>query len=138
MIIARVQPSRAVVPPRVTFVLVGLVTGVALLVATGARADSTPVGRLPPGPVSRTATTPGQLLAVALPRGRRGSGLVWRIARRYDPRVVQQLSEAVVGRNVVLVFEVVGRGDTSLAFALTRGDVSPAAVKAVTHRIHSA
>jgi hypothetical protein len=33
-----------------------------------ARADSTPIGTLPRGPVSTITTTPGQLVAVALPR----------------------------------------------------------------------
>jgi hypothetical protein len=51
--------------------------------------------------------------------------------------VVRQVSEADVG-NVVLVFKVIGRSDTALVFALTRGDTSPVAVKAITHKIHSA
>ena len=101
-------------------------------------ADSTPVGPLPAGSVTTTTTKPGQLVAVALPHARAGSGLVWRIARRYDSRVVRQLSEADVGASVVLVFKVVGKGRTSLVFALTRGDTSPRAVKAATHRIRSA
>jgi hypothetical protein len=103
-----------------------------------AHADSTPVGRLPAGPVSITRTPPGQLVAVALPRARKSTGLVWRLARSYNAKVVRQVSEAVVGRNVVLVFKVVGRGDTALVFALTPGDTSPEAVKAVTHKIHAA
>lgn len=114
-----------------------LATGVALAIAAVARADSTPVGPLPRGPVSTVTTGPEQLLAVALPHARSGSGLVWRIARRYNPHVVRQVSEADVGRNVVLVFEVVGRGNTSLVFALTHGDGSGKAVKALTHRIRS-
>jgi hypothetical protein len=51
---------------------------------------------------------------------------------------VRQVSEADVGASVVLVFKVVGRGNTSLVFALTRGDASPRAVKAATLEIHSA
>jgi hypothetical protein len=39
---------------------------------------------------------------------------------------------------VVVVFKVVGRGDTALVFALTRGDTSAKAVKAATHKVHSA
>ena len=42
-----------------------------------------------------------------------------------------------IGANVVVVFKVVGRGKTSLVFALTQGDTSSKAVKAVTHRIRS-
>ena len=100
--------------------------------------SSTPVGPLPNGPVSTTVTKPGLLVAVALPRSRESSGLVWRVARRYDAGVVRQLSEANLGRNVVLVFRIVGRGTTSLVFAMTRGDASPKAVKAATYRIRSA
>ena len=108
------------------------------LSASVARADSTPVGPLPAGSVATTTTKPGLLVAVALPHARRNSGLVWRIARRYNLHVVRQISEADVRGSVVLVFKVVGRGDTSLVFALTHGDASAKAVKAATHKIHSA
>jgi len=114
-----------------------LVTGVAPTIAAAARADSTPIGSLPPGPVATITTAPSQLVAVALPGAAKNSGLVWRIARQYDSRVVRQISEADVGVNVVLVFQVVGRGNTSLVFALTHGDTSGKAVKAVTHRVRS-
>ena len=110
----------------------------ALLAAAVGRSDSTPVGQLPAGPVSTTITKPGQLVAVALPHAGRGSGLVWRIARGYSSAVVRELSEADVGTSVVLVFKVVGRGNTSLVFALTRGDASSKAVKSATYKIHSA
>ena len=40
-------------------------------------------------------------------------GLVWRIARPFDPAVLRQVSEADVGKNVVVVFSVVGMGATS-------------------------
>ena len=122
-------------------IALGLATfliGVGLAIAAVARANSTPVGPLPPGSTSTTTTAPGQLVAIALPRARRQSGLVWRLARRYDSRIVRQSSEADVGANVVLVFRVVGRGHTALVFALTRGDTSAKAVKVVTHKIHSA
>jgi hypothetical protein len=112
-------------------------TGSALVSATTARGDSTPIGPLPPGPVSTITTSPNQLVAVALRREPAKSGLVWRLARRYDSRVVRQVSEADVGANVVLVFKVVGRGKTSLVFALTRGDSSSKALKSATHRILS-
>jgi hypothetical protein len=114
-----------------------LVAGAALAVAAAALADSTPVGALPPGPVSTITTRPNQLVAVALPHAPKSSGLAWRLARRYDSRVVRQISEAEVGATVVVVFKVVGRGKTSLVFALTRGDTSPKAVKAATHKIVS-
>ena len=122
--------------------LVLMTAGVAaalMLVSAGpGRADSTPVGPLPAGPISTTTTKPGLLVAVALPRARQSSGLVWRLARRYNTGVVRQVSEADVGASVVVVFKVVGKGDTSLVFALTRGDTSAKAVKSATHRVHSA
>lgn len=105
--------------------------------ASAGHADSTPVGPLPAGPVSKTTTKPGQLIAVALPRAKQGSGLVWRVARAYNSRIVRQVSEGDLGANVVLVYKVVGRGDTSLVFAQTRGDSSSKAVKAATYRVHS-
>jgi hypothetical protein len=55
----------------------------------------------------------------------------------YDSRIVRQISEADVGTSVVLVFKVVGRGDTALVLGLTRGDTSPIAIKVQTYRIHS-
>jgi hypothetical protein len=127
---------------RRALIALGLITFVMGLAftsaAAAAHADSTPVGPLPAGLVSRTTTSSGQLIAVALPKARNRTGLVWRLARRYDSKVLRQVSEADVGRNVVLVFKVVGRGDTALVLALTRGDKSPVAVKAITQEIHSA
>lgn len=114
-----------------------LATAFALVAAAAGRADSTPVGALPAGPVATSTTAPRQLVAVALPRASNQSGLVWRIARRYDSSIVRQASEADVGANVVIVFKVIGRGRTSLVFALTRGDTSPKAVKSATHKILS-
>jgi hypothetical protein len=112
-------------------------TSVALVLAATARADSVPIGPLPAGPVSTITTSPKQLVALALPHASKKSGLVWRIARPYDSAVVRQISETDVGTNVVIVFKILGRGKTSLIFALTRGDASPKAVKSATHKILS-
>jgi hypothetical protein len=112
-------------------------TVLALAIAGAARGDSTPIGPLPPGPVSTISTSPNQLVAIALPHAPKVSGLVWRLARRYDSRVVRQISEADVDANVVLVFKVISHGKTSLVFALTRGDTSAKALKAATHKILS-
>ncbi|MBV8064753.1 MAG: hypothetical protein JOY73_04460 [Actinobacteria bacterium] len=62
---------------------------VAFALAGGALADSAPVGPLPKGPVTTVKTSPNQLVAVALPHASAKSGLVWRIARRYDSTVVR-------------------------------------------------
>jgi hypothetical protein len=128
------KPSRRSL---IALALAALVTAVALQIIAAARAGSTPVGPLPPGPVSTITTGPGQLIAVALPHASKTSGLTWRVARRYDSSIVRQISEADVDTNVVLVFKVIGRGKTSVAFALTRGDTSSKAVKAATQTILS-
>jgi hypothetical protein len=117
--------------------LTALILTAALHVVETASASTTPVGPLPPGPTSTTTSAPNQLVAVALPRASKASGLIWRLARRYDSSVVRQISEADVDANVVLVFKIVGRGTTSLVFALTRGDTSPSAVGATTHTVIS-
>lgn len=96
---------------------------------------STPIGPLPKGPVSKIEASPGSLVAVALPRQNPSTGLVWRVARPVDPRVLRQRDEADVGSSVVLVFRVVGRGTATVRFGLTRGDSSPKAVKSATYVI---
>jgi hypothetical protein len=121
-------------------IALGLATlsiGLGLAAAAAARGDSTPIGPLPGGPVATITTSPNQLVAIALPRSPKASGLVWRLARQYDSSVVRQISEADVGANVVVVYKVLSRGKTSLVYALTRGDTSSKAVKAATHKILS-
>jgi hypothetical protein len=118
-----------------TFSALAIVGLLALGAGASARANATPVGPLPAGPTASTTTTRGQLIAVALPHVRQSSGYVWRIARRYDSRVARQVSEADVGNTVVLVFKAVGRGNTSLVFALTRGDASPRATRSYTQKV---
>ena len=112
-----------------------LASVVAGVLATPALADSTPIGPLPKGPVSSVATHRGLLVTVALPRQAASKGLVWRIARPVNPAVLRQVSEADVGANVVVVFKVVGKGRASVVFALTRGDSSSKAVRAVTNKV---
>jgi hypothetical protein len=114
-----------------------LATGVVLTITGTGRADSMPIGPLPAGAVSTIKTGPNQLVAVALPRNAKSSGLIWRIARPYKSTILRQISEADVGGNVVLVFKVTGRGTTVLVFALTRGDTSPKAIKSATQTVVS-
>ena len=103
--------------------------------ASAARADTTPVGPLPKGPVSTVETSRGLLVAVALPRQKKTSGLVWRLARRVDPSIARQVSEADVGASVVVVFRAVGIGKASIVFALTRGEGSGKALRSHTTRV---
>ena len=109
------------------------IAALALVGVGSAVADSTPVGPLPKPAVTTVTTTKGSLVAVSLPTQTTRSGLVWRVARALDTRVVKQIGEADIGPSVVVVFRVVGRGHTSLHFALTRGDTSPKAVRAVRY-----
>jgi hypothetical protein len=92
----------------------------AAILASAVLASSPPVGPLPAGPVSKIETTKGELVAVALPH--RAGGRVWRIARALDARVMQEVSEADVGEQVVLVFKAVGPGTANVVFGLTRGE----------------
>jgi hypothetical protein len=111
---------------------------VGLAVASAASADSTPIGALPKHPTSTVSTHRGLLVSVALPHQAASSGLVWRIARPVDSAVLRQVSEADVGKNVVVVFQVVGKGKASVVFALTRGDSSSKAVRAVATAVRVA
>jgi hypothetical protein len=108
------------------------VVAVGTTVVAPAQADSPPVGALPKGPVSEVTTTKGALVAVALPV--RPNGLVWRLARPLNPRVVRQVSEATVDRSVVVVFRATGRGRARIVFALTRGETARA-YASNTHRL---
>ena len=125
---------------RVLAVSVGLAVAVVLLAASIGQADSAPIGPLPPGPVASTTTKPGLLVAVAL-SACESQLRAWCGASRGDttPASFARSRKPTWSSNsVVLVFKVVGRGDTSLVFALTRGDTSSKAVRSATHRIHSA
>jgi hypothetical protein len=118
--------------------MVTLWVAVLVLVAAGAAgADSTPVGPLPTPAVTKVTTAKGSLVAIALPSRPVRTGLVWRVARPLDTRVVEQVGEADVGPSIVLVFRVVGRGRASLSFALTRGDASPKALRAVRYDVRA-
>ena len=113
------------------------VIAVAAAGAGAARSSSTPIGPLPPGTTSSIETHRGDLVAIALPRTGVAKGLVWRLARNYNARVVQELREATLGNSVVIVFKVVGSGRTSIIYAQTRGDASTKAVAAARYSIRA-
>ena len=106
----------------------------AILPATAA-ADSTPIGPLPAPTVTTVTAKRGSLVSVSVKARKPSTGLVWRVARSIDTRVVRQVGEADVGPAVVLVFQVVGRGKASITLALTRGDSSSKAVQAARYDI---
>jgi hypothetical protein len=96
------------------------VAALVLVLPLPAAATAPPVGPLPKGPVTSIATHRGTLVAVALPH--RAKGLVWRLARGVRPKVHVQVSEADVGKDVVVVYRATGAGRARLAFGLTRGE----------------
>lgn len=102
-----------------------------------ARADSIAVGPLPPGPTVSLAARHGSLVSITLPRRSPSTGLVWRLARPIDGAVAREVSEGEVGRTVVVVYRLTGRGSTVVHYALTRGESSPVAVEARTAHITS-
>jgi hypothetical protein len=110
---------------------------VALVGPTVASADSAPVGRLPRPAVTTVSTATGSLVSLALPAPAPSTGLVWRVARPFDTRVVRQVGEVGVGPAVVLVFRAVRKGKASITVALTRGDSSPTAIRAVRYVIRT-
>jgi hypothetical protein len=103
--------------------------------ASGANADSTPVGPLPKTSVTTVSTTKGSLVSIAVPSQLQPTGLVWRIARPVKARILQQVAEGELSGTTVLVFRVVGKGKATVVLALTRGDSSPKAIAAVRYSI---
>ena len=103
--------------------------------ASGASASAAPVGALPAGPSTTITVARGGLVAVALVRGAVSTGLVWRVARPFDSKVVRQITEGDLGGSVVVVFKAVARGHTKIVFAETKGDVSSKAVRAATYDV---
>jgi hypothetical protein len=103
--------------------LVVLLSAGALAAAGAASATAPPVGPLPAAKVTTVKTTRGQLVSIALPTR---PGYVWRVARPIAARVVRQVGEGDIGRDVVLVFAAVGRGHASIVLAETRGETAKA------------
>jgi|SRR3954449_5056550 hypothetical protein len=97
--------------------------GAAAILAVTAHAAATPVGPLPTGPTTTVSAKRGTLVSVALPLR---AGKSWRVARAYNPRVVAEVTEATVGKQVVLVYRAVGPGSTRVVFGLTRGETRKA------------
>jgi hypothetical protein len=118
---------------------IGLVLGTFLLALTllvsASTASAPPVGALPPGQLTTVDTAKGTLVAIALPGQAPASGLVWRLARTVNGSVLVQKSERGVGRDVVVVYRAVGRGNATVAYGLTKGETRKA-YKSVTYKIH--
>jgi hypothetical protein len=95
-----------------------------LVLAVPAVADAPPVGPLPAGSTSHITTKRGELFAIALPA--QPAGRVWRLKGSINSKVVNEVSEANVGRLVVIVFKATGKGTTTLSYASTRGETAKA------------
>jgi hypothetical protein len=102
--------------------LAGLI-GAAVIVGP-ALAAAPPVGPLPAGPTTQITTKRGELVAVALPS--QPAGRVWRLKGSINTRVVREVSEADVGKSVVIVFRAVGPGAATLSYGSTRGETAKA------------
>ena len=89
-----------------------------------ASASAPPVGPLPKGPVTSVRTPAGTLVAVGLPH--RAGGLAWRLARGVNSKVLVEVSEADVGKDVVVVYRAVAAGHVKVAYGLTRGETRKA------------
>ena len=98
----------------------------AALAASNAQASAGPVGALPKGPVTAISVKKGELVAVALPSAAASTGLVWRVARAYNGKVVSEVTEGDLKADVVIVYKAVGVGKTSIVYALTKGESATA------------
>jgi hypothetical protein len=114
--------------------VVGLLLAFFALSVNASVASAPPVGPLPPGQVTNVSTPAGSLVAIALPGQATSSGLVWRLARGVSTNVLRQISERNVGRDVVVVYKAVGRGQATVAYGLTKGETRKA-YKSVTYKI---
>src|SRR3954447_26933936 len=112
-------------------VLLIAVAVAAAVLAASVQAAATPVGPLPAGPTTAISAKRGTLVSVALPVR---AGKSWRVARAYNSRVVTEVTEATVSKQVVLVYRAVGHGSTRVVFGLTRGE-TPKAYASATYAI---
>jgi hypothetical protein len=106
-----------------------LAQGVAMLALAAvpaAQASSGPVGPLPKGPVTTISVVQGELISVALPSAPSSTGLVWRVARAYNGKVVSEVTEGDLGSSVVIVYKALGAGKTTIVYAQTKGETAKA------------
>jgi hypothetical protein len=108
--------------------------GLLVLPVSPSVASAPPVGPLPPGQVTTVSAAPGTLVAVALPGQPASSGLVWRLARAVNGKVLRQTSERNIGRDVIVVYKAVSAGNATVAYGLTKGETRKA-YKSVTYKV---
>jgi hypothetical protein len=115
-------------------VLVAALAALLIPVAHASVASAPPVGPLPRGQVTTVSASAGTLIAVALPGQAPASGLVWRLARSVDTKVLRQTAERNIGRDVVVIYKAVGRGSATVSYGLTKGETRKA-YKSVTYKL---
>lgn len=103
------------------------------VLAATATASAPPVGPLPAGPVTQITVQHGELFAIALAKPK-GAGRVWRVARAYNGKVVNEVSEGVQQGNVVVVYRALRAGKASIVYAVTVGETTKA-LQARTFRV---
>src|SRR5262245_53048899 len=120
----------AVMKPNVLLIVLTAIAASA--VAAAATASAPPVGRLPETRTTVTVkVTPDKLVSFTLPRSTVKGG-VWRVARAYDNRVVQERSERRLKSGAVrITLEATGPGTTRVVYALTKGETPKAYVARV-------
>jgi hypothetical protein len=73
-------------------------------------------------------------VAVVLPGRPASTGLVWRLARSVNAKVLRETTERNVGLDVIVVYKAVGAGNVTVAYGLTKGETRKA-YKSVTYKI---
>ena len=117
-------------------VRISLVAAAAALFAPAVHASvasAPPVGPLPPGQVTTVSASSGALIAVA-PRAPASGGLVWRLARGVNAKILRETAERNIGRDVIVVYKAVGPRSVTVAYGLTKGETRKA-YKSVTYKI---
>jgi hypothetical protein len=117
------------------FALIAAMAGLLVPSVSASVASAPPVGPLPPGQITTISAARGTLVAVALPGQPASSGLVWRLARTVNVKVLRQTSERNIGRDVIVVYKAVSAGDATVAYGLTKGERRKA-YRSVTYKIH--
>jgi hypothetical protein len=116
------------------FALIAAIAGLLVPSVSASVASAPPVGPLPPGQITTISAARGTLVAVALLGQPASSGLVWRLARTVNVKVLRQTSERNIGRDVIAVYKAVSAGDATVAYGLTKGE-GRKAYKSVTYKI---
>ena len=91
----------------------------ALAAPSLARAEATPVGSLPKGPVYRITVLRDATFVVRAPKRPAKTGLVWRIARPIDPKVAREIAEGEDRLNVWIRFKAFKAGVVRVVLGLT-------------------